>query len=55
MKKDRNQKKRFIEAARKHGASEDPKAFERLFKAIVPPKKEGDVAERKSAAKDRKS
>jgi len=43
------QSKRFIAAAREHGASEDPKAFERVFAQIVPPKKVGDVAPRPKA------
>jgi hypothetical protein len=29
---------RFIEAAREHGASEDPEEFERIFRRIVKPK-----------------
>lgn len=33
------QSKRFIEAAREHGVDEDPEAFERVFKKIVPTKK----------------
>ena len=33
------QNSRFIEKARELGCDEDPKAFERTFSKIVPPKK----------------
>lgn len=36
---DTEQSKRFIEAARKTEADEDPKAFEKVFKKIVPTRK----------------
>jgi hypothetical protein len=36
--KDKQQSKRFIEAARELGADESPEAFERVFAKIVPPK-----------------
>jgi hypothetical protein len=29
------QRERFIEAAREHGASEDPEDFERVFRQVV--------------------
>ena len=29
------QRERFIEAAREHGASEDPEEFERIFRKVV--------------------
>lgn len=29
------QRERFIEAAREHGASEDPEEFERIFRQVV--------------------
>lgn len=32
------QRERFIEAAREHGASEDPEDFERAFRQVVRPK-----------------
>jgi len=35
---DAERHKRFLEAAKKAEASDDPKAFERAFKKIVPPK-----------------
>ncbi|MFI5023672.1 MAG: hypothetical protein ACHQRJ_18730 [Alphaproteobacteria bacterium] len=35
---DPEQSKRFIEAAREHGASEDPEEFERVFRRVVAPK-----------------
>lgn len=31
------QRERFIEAAREHGASEDPEEFERIFRRVVKP------------------
>jgi len=31
------QRERFIEAAREHGASEDPEPFERIFRQVVKP------------------
>jgi hypothetical protein len=31
------QRERFIEAAREHGASEDPEDFERVFRQVVKP------------------
>jgi len=34
-----DQSQRFIEKARELGCDEDPKAFERMFSKIVPPKK----------------
>lgn len=33
------QRERFIEAAREHGASEDPEDFERVFRQVVKPAK----------------
>ena len=36
---DKTQKQRFIDKARELGCDEDPKAFERTFSKIVPPKK----------------
>ena len=36
---DKEQSERFIRAAREHGTDETGKAFERLFKKVVPPKK----------------
>jgi hypothetical protein len=33
------QAKRFVEAARELGCDEDPKAFEKAFAEIVPPKR----------------
>jgi hypothetical protein len=35
----KEQSKGFIKAAREHGTDETGKAFERLFKKVVPPKK----------------
>ena len=34
-----DQKKRFLDAAREAGCDESPEAFERAFRAIVPPKR----------------
>ena len=34
-----DQSQRFIEKARELGCDEDPKAFERMFSKIVPPKR----------------
>jgi hypothetical protein len=31
--------KRFLDTAKEVGAENDPKAFERAFKTVVPPKK----------------
>ena len=52
------QRQRFIDKARELGCDEDPKAFERTFSKIVPPKrptpkqsKPLKSAERKSKAK----
>ncbi len=39
MKKSESQRSRFIEAAKKTGADENGKAFEKAFKKIVPQKK----------------
>lgn len=36
--KGQGQKQRFIEKARELGCDEDPKAFEKTFSKIVPPK-----------------
>jgi hypothetical protein len=36
---DPEQSKRFIDTAREIGADEDPEAFERAFKKVVPSKK----------------
>ena len=36
---DDSQNKRFIEKARELGCDEDPKAFERAFSKVAPPKK----------------
>jgi hypothetical protein len=44
VKRPSKQSQRFIDAAREHGADDNPEAFERLFAKIVPPKKEGDTA-----------
>jgi hypothetical protein len=33
------QRDRFIEAAREHGASEDPAEFERVFRKVMAPQK----------------
>jgi len=40
-KDDPEQSKRFIETARELECDENPKAFERRFEKIVPPKKGG--------------
>jgi hypothetical protein len=37
--KPKSQHQRFIETARELGCDEDPKAFERTFSKVVPPKK----------------
>jgi hypothetical protein len=53
----KSQRQQFIEAAREAGADERPEAFERIFTALVPPKKEGDVASKgdaKPRSKDRR-
>ena len=39
-----SQSQRFINTAREAGCDDDPKAFERVFAKIVPPKKAGDIA-----------
>jgi hypothetical protein len=37
------QRERFIEAAREHGASEDPEEFERIFRQVVKPPRSRSV------------
>lgn len=45
------QSERFIRKARELGCDEDPKAFERVFARIVPPKRRPEqAAEEKSGA-----
>jgi hypothetical protein len=36
--RDPEEYKRFLETAREVGAEEDPKAFDRAFKKVAPPK-----------------
>ncbi len=38
MTRDKEQERRFREAARELGCDDDPKAFEKVFAKIVPPK-----------------
>jgi hypothetical protein len=37
---DPEQSRRFIETAKKHGADKSAKDFEKLFKKVVPPKRQ---------------
>jgi hypothetical protein len=46
--KDKNQSQRFIDKARELGCDEDPKAFERTFSKVVPPKKPQSQVKRQS-------
>jgi hypothetical protein len=41
---DPEQSKRFIETAKELGVDESPKAFERLFRKVVPPNRAGAKA-----------
>jgi hypothetical protein len=47
----RQQREEFERAARAAGVDESPEAFERIFAALVPPKKAGDVAPKKAGPK----
>ncbi|MFN3585633.1 hypothetical protein [Phenylobacterium sp.] len=48
---DKNQAQRFEEAAREAGADESGATFERVFKAIVPPKPRPQQATKKVSAR----
>ena len=48
-KAERDQSRRFIDAAHQAGCDDDPKAFERVFAKIAPPKKAGDTASKPRA------
>jgi hypothetical protein len=50
-----DQGRAFIEKARELGCDEDPRAFERVFEQIVPPKRRpGDVPAGKASRKPRR-
>jgi hypothetical protein len=46
MTRDKAQERRFREAARELGCDDDPKAFEKMFGQIVPPKIGSKISKR---------